>query len=250
MSTISAHSSNTPSLGLVARNHFLLRRLHSFTGIIFGLYLFVHLGVNATIAEGSRHAGDPSVFQQQVDQIHRLPFLLLIETAMIFLPLLYHTVYGIYITFTGQWNVGNYGYTRNYLYAIQRVTAMIILFFALFHILSMRGWFPGEFGRALTFEPNNAVASTVHHLYYAWWIWGVAYPIGIAASAIHTANGFYAAAITWGLTISEKAQKRWGAVAVFMFLFLFGAGMTALVAGVIKAQPVNAENVPAHVVHI
>jgi succinate dehydrogenase / fumarate reductase cytochrome b subunit len=214
--------------------------------MLFGMYLFVHLGVNATIAEGSRHAGDPSVFQQQVDQIHRLPFLLGVEMALIFLPLLFHTVYGVYIVFTGQWNVGNYGYTRNYLYVLQRITAMVILFFALFHILTMRGFFPGEIGTALAFEPARAVDSTVRHLYYAWWIWGVAYPLGILASALHTANGFYAAAITWGLTISEKAQKRWGAVAVLMFLFLFGAGMTALVAGVMKAGQPVADVVPAH----
>lgn len=238
MSTMTAHSTKTPSLSLVSRYHFLLRRLHSLTGIVFGLYLFVHLGVNATIIEGARHAGSASVFQQQVDQIHRLPFLLFIEIVMIFLPLLYHTVYGTYITFTGQWNVGNYGYTRNYLYVLQRITAIVILFFALFHILTMRGFFPGEIGRALTFQPTAATESTILHLTYRWWIWAVVYPIGVLASALHTANGFYAAAITWGLTISEKAQKRWGAVAVLMFLFLFGAGMTALVAGVVKAgQP-------------
>lgn len=240
MSTISAPSSETPQLGLLARHHFLLRRLHSLTGIMFGLYLFVHLGVNATIAEGSRHAGDPSVFQQQVDQIHRLPFLLGVEIAMIFLPLAYHTIYGTYIVFTGQWNIGNYGYTRNWLYVFQRITAMVILFFALFHILSMRGFFPGEIGTALAFDPVRATDSTVQHLVYAWWIWAVAYPLGILSSAFHTANGFYAAAITWGLTISARAQKRWGMVAVLMFLFLFFAGMTALVAGVIKAgQPVT-----------
>lgn len=244
MSTISAHTAGTPGLGLLSRNHFLLRRLHSLTGILFGMYLFVHLGVNATIAEGSRHAGDPSVFQQQVDQIHRLPFLLFVEIALIFVPLLYHTLYGLYIVFTGQWNVGNYGYTRNWLYILQRITAMVILFFALFHILTMRGLFPGEIGAALAFEPTKAVDSTVRHLYYAWWIWAVAYPLGILSSAFHTANGFYAAAITWGLTISAKAQKRWGAVAVLMFVFLFGAGMTALVAGVMKAGQTSAEVVP------
>jgi len=239
MSTMTAHSSGTPQPGLLAKNHFLLRRLHSLTGILFGMYLFVHLGVNATIAEGSRHSGDPSVFQQQVDQIHRLPFLLFVEMALIFLPLAYHTFYGLYIIFTGQWNVGNYGYTRNYLYVLQRITAMVIFFFALFHILSMRGFFPGEIGTALAFQPAHAVESTVQHLLYAWWIWGVAYPLGILASAFHTANGFYAGAITWGLTISEKAQKRWGGVAILMFLFLSGAGMTALIAGVMKAgQPV------------
>ena len=41
-----------------------------------------------------------------MDKIHSLPFLVLVEWAFIYLPILYHTVYGIWITFTGQPNVG------------------------------------------------------------------------------------------------------------------------------------------------
>lgn len=244
MSTTTHALDHVPSrkgLGL-AQYHFLFRRLHSLTGILFGLYLFVHLGVNATLAEGARHDGTPTVFQQQVDKIHSLPFLTFIEIACIYLPITYHTLYGFYIIYTGQSNVGRYGYTRNWLYLFQRISGMIIVFFAVFHVFTMKGWLPGEFAKALEFRALDATKSTAEHLTHAGWIWGVVYPIGVLASAFHTVNGFYAAAITWGLTISAKAQKRWGIFCVVLFFGLFAAGMTALVAGVLadRATPAPA----------
>ena len=235
--TITAHvNAEADRAGWLARNHFLFRRLHSLTGIAFGLYVFVHLGINATLAEGARHDGAPTVFQQQVDKIHSLPFLSFVEIFTLYLPLTYHTVYGFYILYTGQANVGRYGYTRNWLYLLQRVTALVIFFFAVFHIFTMKHWLPGNFAAALEFKATEATRSTAEHLYAAWWIWAVAYPLGILASAFHTANGFYAGAITWGLTISAEAQKRWGLFCAVLFVGLMGAGMTALVSGVLTAQ--------------
>jgi succinate dehydrogenase / fumarate reductase cytochrome b subunit len=244
--TITAHvNAADQRVGWMARNHFLFRRLHSLTGIMFGLYLFIHLGVNATLAEGARHDGVRTVFQQQVDYIHSLPFLTAIEFAFLYLPLAYHTFYGIYIILTGQLNVGSYGYTKNWLYVMQRVTAMVIFFFAVFHIFTMKGWLPGTFADALEFRALDATRSTAEHLYAAWWIWAVVYPLGILASAFHTANGFFAGAITWGLTISAHAQKRWGLLCSLLFVLLLGAGMTALVAGVGAARHLQSNSAAA-----
>lgn len=210
--------------------HFLLRRLHSLTGIVFGGYLVVHLLVNATLAEGRRHDGGATVFQVQVDKIHSLPFLLFVETAFIYLPILYHTLYGIWITVTGKPNVTHYPYSKNWFYVLQRVSAVILVFFMLFHILGMKGVFGGAIGDALTFDPRNATETAVRHFKAAWWIWGIVYPVGILASCYHLANGFWTAGITWGLTISAKAQKRWGLACSGLFVLTFACGITALTA--------------------
>ena len=90
------------------RAHFLIRRLHSLTGLVFGGYLIVHLLVNATIAQGG------TVYQVQVDKIHSLPFLPVIEWTFIYLPIIFHTIYGIWITITGQPNVSHYPYMKNW----------------------------------------------------------------------------------------------------------------------------------------
>ena len=219
MTTATATDLTVPTLG--GRYHFLLRRLHSLTGIVFGGYLVVHLLVNATIAQGGR------VYQTQVDKIHDLPFLPVIEWTFIYLPILFHTVYGVWIILTGQPNVGRYPYEKNWFYFFQRVSAVVIVFFMLFHVLSLKY---GLFTANLSFEPHRALGTVGRHMHEHWWITWLVYPLGILASCYHLANGFWAAAITWGLTVSARAQRRWGMACAGLFVLLFVAGMTALVA--------------------
>lgn len=209
--------------------YFLLRRLHSLTGLVFGGYLVVHLMVNATLAEGIRE-GSTTVYQIQVNMIHSLPLLLGIECILIYLPILYHTFYGIWIIAAGQPNLDHYGYTKNWFYVLQRISAIILIFFIFFHVLGMKGLFGGAIGDALKFDAANATASTANHFNYAWWVWGVIYPVGILASCYHLANGFWTGAITWGLTTSAKSMRRWGYVCTALFVFTLACGMTALVA--------------------
>src|SRR5258708_31319549 len=97
--------------------------------------------------------------------------------------------------------------------------------------MAMKGVFGGELGRQLTFDPLRASQSAAVHFQAAWWIAYVVYPIGILASCYHLANGFWTAAITWGLTISQGAQRRWGWVCGGLFLLTFGCGMTAWLVG-------------------
>src|SRR4051812_39589925 len=61
VTTATASDYTLPTIG--GRHHFLLRRLHSLTGIVFGGYLVVHLLVNATIAQLG------TVYQVQVTKI-------------------------------------------------------------------------------------------------------------------------------------------------------------------------------------
>ena len=82
-----------------------------------GVFLVMHLTVNASINIG----GDE--FQENVDRIHALgPLLVPVEIVGIFLPMLFHGVFGLQIWFTGQPNVGTYRYGSNIRYTMQRVT--------------------------------------------------------------------------------------------------------------------------------
>ena len=219
MTTAVASDYTVPLLG--GRYHFLLRRLHSLTGIIFGGYLVVHLIVNATIAQAG------IVYQVQVKKIHDLPILWALEWGLIYLPILYHTVYGVYITFTGQPNVDRYQYAKNWFYLFQRISAFVIVAFMFFHVFSLKyGWF----GQTLSFDPHRATATVGRHMQAHWWVPVLIYPIGILASCYHLANGFWTAAITWGLTISAGAQRRWGYVCVGLFAVTFLCGLVALIA--------------------
>ena len=218
--TTTATDLTVPLLG--GRHHFLLRRLHSLTGIIFGGYLVVHLIVNATLAQGG------AVYQNQVNKIHELPFLWAVEWIFIFLPLLYHTVYGVWITLTGQPNVDRYPYLKNQFYVLQRISAIILIGFIAFHVLGMKGWLGGT----LSFNPDDATRATARHVNSQWWVAYLVYPIGILASCYHLSNGFWTAAITWGLTISSAAQRRWGWVCAGLFVFTLICGFLALGAAI------------------
>ncbi len=225
MSTATASDHTAPLIG--GQQHFLIRRLHSLTGLVFGGYIIVHLLINAAIAQG----GDR--YQVQVDKIHSLPFLPVIEWTFIYLPIIYHTFYGIWIAITGQPNVNRYQYVKNWAYVAQRVSGIVIVFFALFHVLSLKY---GLFGLNYSFDPHRALPTIVKHFDAAWYVTWVVYPLGILASCFHLANGFWTAAITWGLTISATAQRRWGLVCAGLFVIVFSAGMVALVAGARMSQ--------------
>jgi succinate dehydrogenase / fumarate reductase cytochrome b subunit len=204
------------------RSYFLLRRLHSLTGLVFGGYLIVHLLVNATIAQGGHH------YQEQVDKIHSLPFLPLIEWTFIYLPIIFHTIYGIWIIATGQSNISHYPYPRNRAYVAQRISAVIIVLFMLFHVLSLKY---GLLGDRLEFDAHGRAMQTVGmHMNVSFFITWIVYPLGILASCYHLANGIWAAAITWGLTVSAESQKRWGFVCAGLFVVIYVAGMISLIA--------------------
>ncbi len=241
--------------------YFLLRRLHSLTGIMFGMYICVHLLINATLIQGpgKKHSDTAplatgsvkiaaveesagvSIFQQQVDKIHSLPFLLGVELAFIFAPIVVHTIYGIYVMMNGKPNLGHYGYVKNWFYVLQRVSAVALILFIFFHVGAMFGWF----GPGLAFRPHGeAFESTVQHVQASWILSLVVYPLGVIAGTFHLANGFWAAGVAWGLTVSKQAQNRWGLVCLGLFFFTTACGFVAIIATFIYNTPELAAAAP------
>jgi succinate dehydrogenase / fumarate reductase cytochrome b subunit len=229
------HPGNVPATTV---RPFLLRRLHSLTGLVFGGYLVVHLIINATLAQGVR---PHDVYGEQVAKIHSLPFLPAIEWTFIYLPILFHTVYGIYLTVRAQPNVNHYPYAKNWFYLLQRISAVIIVLFMVFHVLSLKYH---AFAASLGFDPAFATRTIQRHMAYSGFITWIVYPLGILASCYHLANGFWTAAITWGLTVSKGAQRRWGYACGGLFALTLIAGLTALIASVALAEKVNPNTVP------
>src|SRR5437867_13166238 len=75
-----------------SRRQFVLRRLHSLTGIVpIGAYLFAHI-----FLENSFVLGGPASFERLVAAIAAFPapLLLTIEVLFIWGPLLFHPIYG------------------------------------------------------------------------------------------------------------------------------------------------------------
>lgn len=201
-------------------NNFLLRKLHQITGIVpLGLFFAVHMFTNAKAMNGSE------VFNDAVGDIHHLPFLLFIEVFGIFLPLLYHSVYGIMISAEAKNNIGNYNYGRNWLYLFQRITGIFLFLFLLFHLLHFRWGFFGSFGLTKIAVAGNAdkAYTIVSADFRVLWVL-ILYIVGVAATAWHLAYGLFLFAVDWGIVIGEKAQSYLlkGVAAVGIGLFAIG----------------------------
>ncbi|MEE2896438.1 MAG: succinate dehydrogenase [Planctomycetota bacterium] len=231
----------------IDRHYLLLRRLHSLSGIFpIGLFLIPHLTTNSSIVWGRMSggvAGGVETFQHEVDFIHSLPALLLIEIFGLWLPLAFHAVLGVYFARTGHSNVSRYAYQSNWRYTWQRLTGYVAFVFIFMHIASLRwGW--SFWGLMPAFDPEYAASSTAIHFQDG--LWGsfaaVFYLVGVLAIVFHFANGLWTAAITWGLTISATSQRRWGYACAGLGMALAAAGVTAIL-GFATLDPEEAEMV-------
>lgn len=210
------------SPSFLERHEFLIRRLHSLSGLIpVGAYMCVHLLTNSTILNGAE------TFQNNVYLIHSLGGMLpLVEWAFIFLPLIFHAVIGVVIIKGGLPNNSQYRYGANWRYTMQRVTGMIAFVFIFYHVFHLHGWFHNEWwlekialplGGA-SFSPYNA-ASTLKAA-MSGVIIPAFYAVGVLASVFHLANGVWTMGITWGAWTTPKSQA-----AALKVCTLFGVGL-------------------------
>jgi len=198
----------SPAFG---RQEFLIRRLHSLTGLFpVGAFLVIHLATNASILDG----GD--TYQARVDQIHAVgpSTLLAVEWIFIFLPIIFHALIGILIVTRGKRNVIDYPYGGNVRYTFQRWTGVIAFFFIFWHVFQTRGWIQSPWWvehvtRPLgggIFDPKHAAISSADAVRVS--IIAVAsYLIGALCSVYHLFNGIWTAGITWGVWTSPRSQR-------------------------------------------
>jgi succinate dehydrogenase / fumarate reductase cytochrome b subunit len=203
---------------------FILRKLHQLTGIMpLGFFLLEHFYTNSKALNG---AAD---FNTAVKDLQSIPYILLVEIGGIFIPLIYHAVYGLVITVEARPNNLNYPYPRNWFYTIQRVTGMILFFFITFHVLNFRfGLVPGLNTLSVAHHPEESfqiVAREFRMLPIF-----IVYVIGITSTVWHLANGVWLFLVDWGITIGERAQKIAGYACLGFGAVLLAVGINAAIA--------------------
>jgi len=205
-------------------NTFLLRKLHQITGIVpLGIFFFVHMFTNSKSMSGAK------VFNDAVGDIHHIPYLIFVEIFGIFLPLIFHSVYGIIISSEARPNIGNYGYGRNWFYIFQRATGIFLFFFIFFHILNFRfGLIPGLNETPIAGHAGESFNIVAREFSIPAIL--VLYILGILATAWHLAYGFWLFAVDWGIVIGEKAQKYALYACIGLAVFLGAVGINAAVA--------------------
>ncbi|MFD6442738.1 succinate dehydrogenase cytochrome b558 subunit [Peribacillus sp. NPDC060186] len=191
------------------------RRLHSLLGVIpIGLFLIFHLSVNFMATKGEE------TFNGAVHLIEFTPVKILVEWVVIYLPILFHAVYGIYIAFTAKNNLGRFGFFRNWMFMLQRLTGIITLIFLVWHIWQTR--VQAALGATVDFDMMAEIFSNPFMLVF--------YIVGIISAIFHFANGLWSFAVSWGLTVSPKSQKIMTYFTLIVFVLLSYIGVSAIFA--------------------
>jgi succinate dehydrogenase / fumarate reductase, cytochrome b subunit len=195
---------------------FLLRRLHSLSGIIpVGLFLIEHFVSNAFATRG------PVAYSKQVELLSGFPFVFWLELFGIWLPILYHSLYGFYIWYRGDGNLGEYPWAGNWMYSAQRWTGAVAFFYMVWHTYTMR--FSGVH---ILSHPGAAFGKVQGEFQSPWAV--AFYAVGIFCASWHFAYGLWLFAAKWGITTGDRARRKFGYVCVLIALLFMGVGAATM----------------------
>jgi len=195
---------------------FLWHKLHSLLGIVpIGAFLLEHLLSNYEALKG------PAAYGAQVRFLNSLPIVRVLEWVFIFLPLLYHGIYGLYIWLRGKSNVVYYPWAGNWMYTAQRYTGIIAFAYILQHVIRQR-----FMGISLPEHPGAALAKVQHELSNPWML--AVYIIAMIAVCWHFAYGVWLFAAKWGITPGKTSRKRFGYVCAAAGLLLAVMGLVSI----------------------
>ena len=194
---------------------FYLRRLHSLLGIIpVGLFLAQHLVVNHFATRGAE------AFNNASDFMGNLPFVLFLEWIVIYIPLMFHAFYGVYIAFTAKSNVKRYGTFRNWMFMLQRITGVFLVIFIAWHIYQTR--IQKALGADVDYDMMADILANPFMVAF--------YIAGVIAATFHLANGLWSFLVTWGITQSPRSQRIVTYISLAAFVILSVIGVQAIFA--------------------
>ena len=194
---------------------FLLRRLHSLSGVVpVGAFLVEHFISNAFATKG------PAAYTKQVELLTSFPFVVGLELFGIWLPILFHAGYGFYIWYRGESNLGEYPWTGNWLYTSQRWTGAIAFIYMAYHTYHLRFT-----GIHLLSHPAASFSKVQGEFQNPWMV--AFYVVGIVAASWHFAYGLWLFAAKWGITVGENARRRFGYVCLAIAALFIVVGLAS-----------------------
>mgnify|MGYP000252022375 CR=1 FL=1 len=158
----------------------------------------------------------------------------------------FHSILGVMYAMSGQSNTRAYGYGDNWRYRLQRVSGYVGIAFIFYHVATLRwGWsFLVPSGTVWSHHfASSTLATALRGGTDGFTAMGVLvslfYFVGITMLVFHFANGMWTAAITWGITVSQSAQRRWGVACLGLGASLMVMAWGAL-AGFVLLDPIKA----------
>jgi succinate dehydrogenase / fumarate reductase cytochrome b subunit len=216
MTSMSATASSATPASDARSTPFLWGRLGSLVSVLpLSVWVIVHLWHNLAALGGAQQ------WEQAVTGYAHPVAFGLVTVAVVFLPLLIHTVWGIQRLFTSRPNNVRYGYFANLRYLVHRIAAVGVLLFLGAHVyLAMI--------RPRLFEGHpERFADIAHEMRFDAATLPV-YLLGTLGVCYHLANGLYAFAWTWGLTSGNRSLKRAERLALVFFVILLAMAWTSV----------------------
>lgn len=201
--TAGQHPEEVAGSSFVAENFYLIRKLHSLLGLVFAGYVFFHIAINASIIGGAE------AYTSAAQSLEILPITMLriLEALFIFGPIVAHALIGIFILGEARYNVSEYGYKENWLYTLQRVTGVILLFTIGFHVWQM--WWPHQVNPEVESITTGFVAGAMQPgATPLGWAVPVIYLLLVLAASFHAANGVWEFLCRWGVAQTPPGQRR------------------------------------------
>jgi len=195
---------------------FFYRRLHSLLGVIpIGIFVIQHLLINHFAVYGEES------FNKAASFMGDLPFVTILEIFVIYLPILFHAILGVYIVLVAKNNAGRYGYFRNWMFYLQRITGIITFIFIVVHVWQTR--IQVAMGNAEV--DFSLMEGILNNPFFLWF-----YVIGVISTVFHLANGLWGFAVTWGITQSPRSQQVVTYLTLLVFVVVSYIGVRAIFA--------------------
>lgn len=190
------------------------RRLHSLLGVVpIGIFTVQHLVINHFAVYGEE------AFNKAANFMANLPFVLALEIFIIYLPLLFHAILGVYIAFEARHNVKRYGFFRNWMFLFQRITGIIALIFIVWHVWQTR--VQVALGTELNYQLMESILTQP---FYFWF-----YIISIIAIVFHLSNGLWGFLVSWGIAQSPRSQQIITYATVIVFVVVSYIGIRTII---------------------
>lgn len=197
----------------------LPRRLHAISGIVpVGAFLVFHLFVNASAMRGAE------AYERMVHRLQRMPLVVAFEFALIFAPMAYHGLYGLFLAATRPYGDPGSTPARRRLAIVQRATGIPLFAYVLFHL-----WTTRLVGVAQHDHESVDLFHWMQALYANPWI-RAAYVLGLLCATAHFAVGLRLSAEDWGLARTPAARAAAAVVSAAVFVSLAVLGLRSLAA--------------------
>lgn len=191
---------------------YLLRKLHSLSGIIpVGAFLAEHFWSNSAVLVSA------AKYDEVSRELQTIPFRPFVEWGAIFLPLLFHSSYGIYIWLRGKSNVSSYPWVGNWLFTTQRYTGLIAFAYIGWHLYTQRWLTHGK-----------STYSEVEQFFQNPLFLGLTI-VGVLASSFHLGIGIWNFLCKWGLAATAEAQLAAGRLGIVVALAFSIVGVLILI---------------------